>query len=127
MIFAAIVILQAMQTAPPVQIISFVQFVSYALMIFNVLYSIVIAVFIIPTYQKYKLIDADYTNRVSPAAVELQKQEKEKAAKYEKDLADIKHEFASLKQQISTCLNRMEREPDMEKLIDILNRVDKKV
>lgn len=79
-----------------------VQILNYGLLVINTIYTIIITVFIVPTYREHKLLIKDYNDRHSPNAViaikELKDKEKEEFKEIITTLKELKHDVNQLRQ-----------------------------
>lgn len=77
----------------------------------------------IPTYKEHKLNTEFRKEALSPAALELRAIDKAKMEKLEKDVSDIKHNIININNQITSMFREMERQPDMEEVLSLLNKI----
>ena len=103
------------------------QLINYALLVVNGIYTLVITVFIVPTYKQHKLNTKDYNDRNNPSAVELRTLEKTKIDKMEKDIAEIKHAQNNLTTQLTPLLKKLNDEPDLGDLLKAINKLNDKL
>lgn len=110
------------------------QFANYILLMINGVYTVVMTVFIVPTWREHKTLVKDYNERVSNSSSELKNIEKarlvameHKVNKVEKDISEINHSIKNLTNQLSTALKRKEDEPDWEEFIKLVNKLNAKL
>jgi signal transduction histidine kinase len=98
--FSLLVILQVVST-----ISTLAQFANYILLLVNGIYTIIMTVFIVPTWKEHKNLVQDYNNRTSinyiNASKELKDKEKEEFQEIIKAIKDIKHDINQLRQDKS--------------------------
>lgn len=99
-----------------------VQIVNYVMLVINAVYTLIFATYIAPTYKEHKIMMKDYNDRISPAAIELAKIEKEKVNKCLEDIATIKH---TLNNQQNALSGALERREDLQDLIETLQALTK--
>lgn len=106
---------------------NFAQIINYIFLVINCIYTIVMTVFIVPTWREHKLNTKDYNDRNSPAALRLKIIEEERIEKQSKDIADIKHTLNNLTNQLTIAIKRKEDEPDWQEFMDIVNKLNNKL
>lgn len=121
-----------------------VQIITYIIAIINILVLIIMTGLVKPTYNKVlkheeyhsdvvevinkvKILHTDYINRISPQALELSKIEKDKLEKFERDIAEIKHNLNNLTNQLGPLLKKLSDEPDMTDLLKAINKLNDKL
>lgn len=99
------------------------QVINYILLIVNAIYTVVVTVFIIPTWKEHKALVEDYNNRKAPSTAELRAIEKAIIEKQGKDISEIKHSINQLSNQLEVALTDKLKAPDVEEILTLISEL----